>query len=83
MRRRVGRPAEGRPAARRQRKGAGADPYSVKDRSKDDIVEALSSGFTPAGDSLGGAMGAAARNIAELSPAYRAAIADYLKEGRE
>ncbi len=51
----------------------------LKDWSKADIVEALSSGFTPTGDSLGGPMAAMVRNTAELPASYREAIADYLK----
>jgi mono/diheme cytochrome c family protein len=51
----------------------------LKDWSKADIAEALSSGFTPSGDSLGGLMAAMVHNTAELPPAYREAIADYLK----
>ena len=49
------------------------------DWTEADIVEALSSGFTPDGDALGGAMAAVARNTAQLRPADRAAIAVYLK----
>jgi hypothetical protein len=51
----------------------------LKDWSKADIVEALSSGFTPTGDSLGGPMAATVRNTAELPASYRKGIADYLK----
>ncbi len=51
----------------------------LKDWSKADIVEALSTGFTPSGDSLGGPMAATVRNTAELPASYREAIADYLK----
>ncbi|MGD0184386.1 MAG: cytochrome c [Roseiarcus sp.] len=51
----------------------------LKDWSNADIVEALASGFTPTGDSLGGPMAATVRNTAELPPAYREAIVDYLK----
>jgi mono/diheme cytochrome c family protein len=58
-------------------------PAALKDWSQEDIAEALSSGFTPSGDSLGSAMAAVVRNTAELPPSYRAAIAEYLKTGRE
>ena len=51
----------------------------LKDWSVADIAEALSSGFTPSGNSLGGPMAAVVRNTAELPPAYREAIAEYLK----
>ena len=55
---------------------------ALKDWSRDDIAEALSSGITPSGDSLGGAMSAVVRNMAQLPANYRAAIADYLKDPR-
>ena len=58
-------------------------PEGLKDWSRGDIAEALSSGFTPSGDTLGGAMAAVVRNTAQLPESYRAAIADYLKTGRE
>lgn len=51
----------------------------LKDWSKADIVEALSSGFTPSGDSLGGAMAAVVRNTSQLPKDRLEAIADYLK----
>jgi len=44
-----------------------------------DIVEALTSGFTPAGDVLGAGMTAVVRNLAELPESDRMAIAVYLK----
>jgi mono/diheme cytochrome c family protein len=44
-----------------------------------DIVEALASGFTPAGDVLGDGMTAVVRNLAELPESDRQAIAVYLK----
>ena len=44
-----------------------------------DIVEALTSGFTPAGDVLGSGMTAVVRNLAELPQSDRQAIAVYLK----
>jgi mono/diheme cytochrome c family protein len=44
-----------------------------------DIVEALTSGFTPAGDVLGDGMTAVVRNLAELPDSDRQAIAVYLK----
>jgi len=57
-------------------------PEGLKDWSREDIAEALSSGFTPSGDTLGGPMAAVVRNTAQLPASYRAAIADYLKTGR-
>jgi mono/diheme cytochrome c family protein len=44
-----------------------------------DIVEALSSGFTPGGDVLGAGMTGVVRNLAELPESDRQAIAVYLK----
>jgi mono/diheme cytochrome c family protein len=55
----------------------------LKDWSKSDIEEALSSGFTPSGDSLGGPMAEVVRNTAQLPASYREAIAEYLKSGVE
>ena len=51
----------------------------LKDWDKADIAEALSSGITPSGDSLGGLMAAVVRNTAQLPASYRDAIAEYLK----
>jgi mono/diheme cytochrome c family protein len=47
--------------------------------TKDDIVDALSSGFTPSGDVLGGSMTGVVRNMAQLPQSDREAIAVYLK----
>jgi mono/diheme cytochrome c family protein len=44
-----------------------------------DIVEALSSGFTPEGDVLGGAMTGVVRNLAQLPKSDLEAIAVYVK----
>ena len=44
-----------------------------------DIVEALTSGFTPSGDVLGAGMTAVVRNLAELPESDRQVIAVYLK----
>ena len=44
-----------------------------------DIVEALSSGFTPSGDVLGAGMAGVVRNLAQLPQSDREAIAVYLK----
>ena len=51
----------------------------LADWTKTDIVEALTSGFTPEGDVLGGEMTSVVRNLAQLQEADREAIADYLK----
>ena len=59
-------------------------PTALKDWSKEDIAEALSSGSHPdRRKSLGGAMAAVVRDTAELPPEYRSAIAEYLKAGRD
>jgi len=55
----------------------------LADWSKADIEEALSSGFTPTGDSLGGPMAEVVRNTAQLPATYREAISEYLKSGVE
>jgi mono/diheme cytochrome c family protein len=47
--------------------------------TKADIAEALESGLTPDGDSLGGAMAGVVRNMAQLPANYREAMAEYLK----
>lgn len=51
----------------------------LADWTKADIVEALSSGFTPSGDVLGGSMTGVVRNMAQLLQSDREAIAVYLK----
>ena len=51
----------------------------LADWTNGDIVEALTSGFTPEGDVLGGGMTAVVRNLAELPASDREAIALYLK----
>ncbi|MER2534997.1 MAG: cytochrome c [Rhizobiaceae bacterium] len=47
--------------------------------SEDDIVAYLETGFTPEFDVVGGAMADVQKNMAELTPEDRAAIAAYLK----
>jgi len=49
------------------------------DWSEGDLVELLTSGFTPEFDSVGGAMAAVVRNTAQLTEDDRHAIAAYLK----
>ena len=51
----------------------------LKDWSEDDVVTALSTGFTPSGDVLGSAMAAVVRSLSHAPPADLAAIAHYLK----
>jgi mono/diheme cytochrome c family protein len=49
------------------------------DWSEKDIAYFLETGQTPDGDSVGGSMARVIKNTSQLSPADRAAIADYLK----
>jgi len=51
----------------------------IGDWSEGDIATLLETGFTPDFDSVGGAMAAVVRNMAELPAADREAIAAYLK----
>jgi len=51
----------------------------LKDYSVSDIAEVLASGMTPDGDTVGGAMVPVVRNISQLSPADRQAMAVYVK----
>jgi mono/diheme cytochrome c family protein len=51
----------------------------LKDWSEDDIVTALSTGFTPSGDALGGPMALEVRSLSHAPAADLAAIAHYLK----
>ena len=46
--------------------------------TKDEIVEYLSSGFTPDFDMVGGKMASVVENISQLSDLDRKLIADYL-----
>jgi mono/diheme cytochrome c family protein len=55
------------------------DPSGIGAWSQADIAELLASGFTPDGDSVGGAMTEVVRNTAELPAADRVAMAIYLK----
>ena len=54
----------------------------LADWSESDISDALSTGFTPSGDVLGGAMAAVVRSLSQTSDQDRAAIARYLKTYR-
>jgi len=47
--------------------------------SVEEIAELLKTGFTPSFDSVGGTMAEVVRNMAQLSDADRAAMAEYLK----
>lgn len=56
------------------------DPKTgLGDWSKGELVELLTTGFTPEFDSVGGAMAAVVRNTAQLTRDDRAAIAAFLK----
>ena len=54
----------------------------LKDWSQSDIADALSTGLTPAGDTLGGPMAAVVRSLAQVPEPDLAAIAAYLKSYR-
>jgi mono/diheme cytochrome c family protein len=51
----------------------------LKDWSESDVADALSTGFTPTGDTLGRAMAAVVRNLSKVPASDLAAIAHYLK----
>ncbi len=51
----------------------------LKDWSEGDVVTALSTGFTPSGDVLGGPMAAEVRSLSHVPDSDLAAIAHYLK----
>lgn len=60
----------------------------IKDWTKSDVAEVLTSGLTPSGDSVGSNMASVVRNTAELTEADRDAMAEYLlslppREGRK
>ena len=52
---------------------------AISDWSAKDIADFLENGVTPDGDSAGGAMVRVIKNISQLKPADRAAIAEYVK----
>jgi len=54
-------------------------PGGIGDWSAEDIANYLETGFTPDFDSAGGAMADVQKNMAELAPEDRSAIAAYLK----
>ncbi len=63
------------------RKGKAPDitAHGLKDWSEDDVVAALSTGFTPSGDVLGSAMAAVVRSLSQAPANDLVAIAHYLK----
>src|ERR1700754_2057369 len=54
-------------------------PKGIGEWSQKDIAGYLENGLTPDGDSAGGSMARVIRNTSQLSPADRAAMAEYLK----
>jgi mono/diheme cytochrome c family protein len=60
-------------------KAPGLTSATLGDWSVNDIVEALTSGFTPAGDVLGAGMTGVVRNLARLPQSDRESIAEFLK----
>ena len=54
----------------------------LKDWSPSDIADALSTGLTPSGDTLGGPMAAVVRSLSQVPVSDLAAIAGYLKSYR-
>ena len=54
----------------------------LKDWSEDDVETALSTGFTPSGDALGGPMAAVVRSLGQVPAPDLSAIARYLKSYR-
>ena len=60
----------------------------LKDWTRGDVAEVLTSGLTPSGDSVGGSMTAVVRNTSQLTEADRNAMAEYVlslppQEGRK
>jgi mono/diheme cytochrome c family protein len=54
------------------------DATGIKGWTRSDVVEVLTSGLTPFGDSVGSNMASVVRNTAQIPEADRAAIAEYL-----
>ena len=76
-------PADRRPAAGGQGQGfEPSRPRGLKDWSEDDIETALSTGFTPSGDVLGGPMAIEVGSLSKAPAGDLAAIAHYLKTYR-
>jgi mono/diheme cytochrome c family protein len=74
-----GRALTGAPAPDGKGKTPNLTGAALADWTNDDIVEALTSGFTPTGDVLGAGMTGVVRNMAQLPKSDREAIAVYLK----
>ena len=69
----------GGPLPDRRGKAPNITERGLTDWSEDDVVTALSTGFTPSGDVLGSAMTAVVRSLSHAPAADLAAIAHYLK----
>ena len=80
-----GIPAEARFAGGPDPEGKGWVPNITPDKSglakwsTKDIVELLTTGFTPDYDSVGSTMASVVKNMAQLPDSDREAIAEYLK----
>jgi hypothetical protein len=57
-------------------------PAGLAKWSVDDVETALTTGLTPDGDTLGGAMGEVVQNLGRAPKDYVHVIAQYLKESR-
>ena len=75
----VSRRLTGAPVPDGHGKAANITAAGLADWSESDIAFALSTGLTPSGDSLGGAMAAVVRNLSQVPQDDLAAIAHYLK----
>jgi mono/diheme cytochrome c family protein len=71
----------GAPLPEGRGKSPDVSPKGLKDWTEDDVATALTTGFTPTGDTLGGPMAAVVRNVSQLPPDYAKAMARYLKRG--
>jgi mono/diheme cytochrome c family protein len=78
----AGRRLTGGPLPAGKGKAPDITAAGLADWSESDVADALSTGFTPTGDTLGGAMAEVVRNLAQATPDDRAAIAHYLKTYR-
>jgi mono/diheme cytochrome c family protein len=79
---RAARALSGAPTPGAKGKSGDITPAGLAKWSVDDIETALSTGVTPDGDSLGGAMAEVVRDLSHLPKEYLSAIARYLKAGR-
>jgi mono/diheme cytochrome c family protein len=77
----AGKALTGAPMPDGKGKAPDITPGGLAKWSQDDVETALSTGITPDGDSLGGAMAEVVRNLEHLPKADISAIARYLKTG--